>query len=426
MAPFVYLAVVVLTALTAVIYSPVKRRVAIMGLTRHPSSWTNIHGIENRAVPDTIACEDLHHHTPSGMLYSACMGDMEKMSGWFPGAPCLDHPESPGRGTIEIIDPVTMKSQRLTLSGFEGPFVTHGIDVYNTPSDPSTVYIFAVNHLPNPRWFANPSTEPKAASRIELFVHTTGSNTAKHLRSISHPLIRTPNDLFALSEHEFLVTNDHHYRDGHKRVLLEDIARQKWTDVIHVSLEDDDQVVATVSLNSIATTNGLGRGPNQQILISNALGGALYFATLPPEKNKTLSISHSVQTERLIDNPSYFSDPYAGLDGKDYSGYLLAGFGRAVEFPEYFKDPTGRLPIPSVVQYLPASAGRNASESRGKQARVLFSDDSSSLRSATTAVLTAIDPATNDGKRQGWLFVTGVVAPHMLATKIDFESMLFE
>ncbi|KAI1078918.1 calcium-dependent phosphotriesterase [Whalleya microplaca] len=425
MAIFVYLTVTVLTALTAVLYSPLKRDIAILGLNRSPTSWKNIHGSESHVIPDTIACEDLHHHTPSGLIYTACTGDIEKVAGWFPGAPSLDHPENPGYGTIQILDPTTMKSQKLNLSGFEGPFVTHGIGIYNTPSDPSTVYIYAVNHLPNPLWAANPSTEPKAASRVELFVHTIGSNTAKHLRSISHPLIRLPNDILALSEREFLVTNDHYYREGHMR-LVEDLTGRKWTDVVHVRLEDDDKVDATVSINSIATTNGIGWGPDKQVLISDALGGSIYFATLPSAENKTLSVSHAIHTHGLIDNPSFFSDPYAGLDGKDYSAYILPGFGRVVEFPEHFKDPTGKAPITSLVWFLPASAGKNKDESRGKQSRVLVSDDGTSMRGATTAVITAIDPATNGGKREGWLFVTGVAAPHVFVTRIDFESMLTE
>lgn len=87
------------------------------------------------------------------------------------------------------------------------------------------------------------------------------------------------------------------------------------------------------------------------------------------------------------------------------------------------KDPTGKAPLASMVWYLPASAGKDG-DSWATKPRLLFSDDGSSLRGATTAVLVAIDPATNEGKREGWLFVTGVIAPHMLATKIDFATTL--
>lgn len=229
-----------------------------------------------------------------------------------------------------------MKSQKLTLTDFEGPFVTHGISIYNSPSDFETVYIYAVNHIPNPLWTASSSAQPKAASRIELFVHTVGSNTAKHLRSISHPLIRTPNDLLALSEREFLVTNDHYYRDGFMRVV-EEFSHSAWTEVVHVHLVDSTNVSASVSLNSIPNNNGLGWGPNQQVLISSALAATLYFSKLEGGYNKTLSVTHSIRADGVVDNPSFFSDPWAGIDGKDYSGYLLPGLGRPIEFLGNYK-----------------------------------------------------------------------------------------
>lgn len=69
-------------------------------------------------------------------------------------------------------------------------------------------------------------------------------------------------------------------------------------------------------------------------------------------------------------------------------------------------------------------AGEEERGSQVTQPRLLFSDNGSSLRGATTAVIVPIDPATNEGRREGWLFVTGVIAPHMLATKIDFATAL--
>ncbi|KAI0836307.1 calcium-dependent phosphotriesterase [Hypoxylon sp. FL0890] len=424
MAFFLYLTTIVVGVLSALLYAPVKREATIFGLFRPLNSWQNVHGIENRAIPDTIACEDLHYHEPSELLFSACTGDIEKAAGWFPGAGSLDHPEKPGFGTLVVIDPKTMESRKLKLVDFSSPaFVTHGISLYSPPSDLKTVYIFAVNHLPNPLWSSTSSKEPKAASRIELFVHTIGSDTAKHIRSILHPLIKTPNDLLALSEKEFLVTNDHYYRDGLMR-LVEDIVHRPWTDLLYVSVDGNDKVTATISLSSIGGNNGLGWGPNRQVLVSDATGGTLYFTEFEGEQNKSLSVTHSIPADGVVDNPSFFSDPYAGLDGKDYSGYLLPGIGRPVDFPLNYNDPTGQAPLSSLVWYLPASAGKKEGESRKTQPKLVFSDDGSSLRGATTAVIVAIDPATNGGKREGWLFVTGVIAPHMLATKIDFATAL--
>ncbi|KAH9909262.1 hypothetical protein F4778DRAFT_716016 [Xylariomycetidae sp. FL2044] len=319
-----------------------------------------------------------------------------------------------------------MKSQKLSVSNFEGPFSTHGFSLYNPPGDPKTVYIFAINHLPNPLWTAGSATEPKAASRVELFVHTVGSQTATHLRSISHPLIKTPNDLLALSENEFLVTNDHCAQEGVMRIL-EEVFHEfvSWTNLVHVRFDEQGNVDATISTDSIATNNGLGWGPNQQVLISDAFGGKIYFASQPDQVNRTVAISHHAQLESIVDNPSYFADPWAGLNGRDYSGYVLAGVARPLEFLAGYKDPTGKAPLSSMVWFLPSIAGRDKALAREKLAKLVFSDKGEDdFRGSTTALIVPIDPSSNAGKREGWLFVTGLITPAILATRIDFESAL--
>ncbi|KAI1271687.1 serum paraoxonase/arylesterase family protein [Xylaria sp. FL0933] len=423
MALFSYFVIALVSVLGAWLYPPVRHFATMMGVRPFESS-ANVYGIETHFIPDTVACEDVEYHAPSGMLYTACAGDVEIARGWTPGAERLERPDRPAFGVLVVIDPKTLKSQKLSLENFEGPFAIHGIGLYTPPSKPDLVYIYAINHLPNPRWTPGSKTEEKAASQVELFVHTVGSKTAKHLRSIVHPLIRTPNDLLAISENEFLVTNDHYYRDGFMR-LVEEFARylQSWTDLIHVRF-DDKSVDAVVALDSVATNNGLGWGPNQQVVIGDALGGNVYFASLPASENRTMSISHSIPIDCVVDNANYFSDPYAGVDGKDYSGYLMPGLSDPIKFLRGLEDPTHKAPIPGQVWYLPAIAGTNKSVDGTKLRKLIFQDDGHTIRSVTTAVIVAIDPATNGGKREGWLFVTSVIGASMLATRIDFETAL--
>ncbi|KAI1177776.1 serum paraoxonase/arylesterase family protein [Nemania sp. FL0916] len=422
MAVLSYVAVALLATLGAWLYPPVQHAALMLGI-RPFESTANVHGIETKFIADTVACEDLEYHAPSGMLYTACAGDVETTRTWMPGAGALERPDRPAYGTIVVIDPVTMKSRKLSLGNFKGSFSTHGIALYTPPSKPKVVYIYAVNHVPNPRWVLGSKTEPKVASQIELFIHTVGSDTAQHLRSIIHPLIRTPNDLLAISEKEFLVTNDHYYREGPMRVVEELNRVQSWTDLIHLRF-DDKSVDAAVALNSIPTNNGLGWGPNDQVVIGDAMGGYVYFASLPDAKNRTMSISHSIPIDCIVDNANYFTDPYAGVDGKDYSGYLMPGLSNGLGFVSAFEDPALKAPIPGQVWYLPAIAGKDRNVDGKKLRKLIFKDDGHSIRSITTAVIVAIDPAKNGGKRQGWLFVTSVIGASMLATKIDFETVL--
>ena len=72
-------------------------------------------------------------------------------------------------------------------------------------------------------------------------MHTPGTTTVRHLRSIAHPAIRTPNDIFAISPTEFYVTNDHYSRHSHALRGFEDLY-MGWgkltSDVLHVSFPD--------------------------------------------------------------------------------------------------------------------------------------------------------------------------------------------
>ncbi|KAK5626999.1 hypothetical protein RRF57_002714 [Xylaria bambusicola] len=363
----------------------------------------------------------------------------------MPGAGALERPDRPPFGTIVVIDPTvgarkqcdvvesedpanpvlpqTLKSQKLTLENFKGPFSTHGISLYTPPSNADVIYIYAINHLPNPRWTLSSKTEEKVASQIELFMHTIGSKTARHLRSIVHPLIRTPNDLLAISEKEFLATNDHYYREGWMRTVEELVRYMSWTDLIHVRF-DDQSVDAAVALDIIPTNNGLGWGPDRQVVIGDAAGGNVYFASLPSAENRTMTVSHHIPIDCVVDNANYFADPYAGVDGKDYSGYLMPGLADGTQFVRNYGDPEFKAPISGHVWYLPAIAGKNKDVDGKKLSKLIFKDNGYTIRSVTTAILVAIDPAKNGGKREGWLFVTSVIGAQMLATRIDFDTAL--
>ncbi|KAI0390712.1 serum paraoxonase/arylesterase family protein [Xylariaceae sp. FL0594] len=423
MAVFSYFFITLLGVLGAWLYPPVRHFTTNLGF-RPFESAANVHGLETIFIPDTVACEDLEYHAPSGLLFTACSNDLETTRGWMPGGDALGHPDRPSYGSLVVIDPKTFKSQKLKVDNFHGPFATHGIGLYTPPTKPNLVYIYAINHLPNPRWTPGSKTEEKAASKVELFLHKVGSKTAKHVRSIAHPLITTPNDILAISESEFLVTNDHYYREGFMRTVEEFIrGLQSWANLLHVRFNDKG-VDAAVVLDSVPTNNGLGWGPNGQVIIGDALGGHVLFASLPGAENRTMTVSHSVPVDCVVDNANFFSDPYAGVDGKDYSGYILPGLSSGMQFMRNFKDPTFSKPMAGQVWYLPAIAGKDRSIDGTKLRKLLFKDDGYTIRSVTTSVLVAIDPATNAGKREGWLFVTSVIGAQMLATKIDFASVL--
>mgnify|MGYP002718703634 FL=1 len=308
-----------------------------------------------------------------------------------------------------------MKSTRLAFENFQGPFVTHGIDVIEDPEQSDAVYIYAVNHMPNPAHFeaGEPKDIPKAQSQIELFHHTINSKSIRHVRSISHPLIKTPNDIYAISPVSFYVTNDHFYREGPMR-LIEDVWRPaKWSDIIHVRIADlskDAPIEASVALTGLWNNNGLGRGrTDKEVIISSAMGGEIFLATRH-ESNHSISIDTSIAfASSLADNPSYYDDPYR-TDSHDASGYLVAGVSQAIHLLANAKDPNALDAVQVWYTTLNSSTGV-------WEKKVLFEDDGTRIRTASAAVLVPIEP--KDGKKLAWLFVTGFMSESMVAVQVE-------
>ena len=292
-----------------------------------------------------------------------------------------------------------------------------------------------MNHLRHPDYSsATGSGVPKARSQIELFYHVVNSDSVKHLRSIRHPLIRTPNDILARSSHDFFVTNDHYYREGAKRFVeemgLQDYAG--WTDTVHISLSPEvesadgtEGVTASVAYKGLHCNNGLSHGANEsEIAVGLAYAGIL--ALVKPDGQTDLELVDSIQMPSNIDNPSYFHDPYAAESGRDSSGYVLAGLARGIDLPK----PGAPVIVWMLQPLRTEQEGRDCVETGGgkiltsKEGKkwklsVIFQDNGQTIDTASTAVLLPIDPAENGGKKQGWLYVTGPVSEAAVVSRID-------
>lgn len=424
----------IVTALLAYAYysvgRDVQRAVTVLGLFRRYPPGGLVKTEQVVAIPDTIHCEDLHHHIPSGYLFTACEDKTATRFKWFPPLANFADPElaSESQGSIHVIDPKRLEGRRLKFENFKGPFVTHGIDVIDDDKQPKgrAVYIFAVNHLPDPT--VEEGQETRARSQIEVFHHVIGSPSVKHIRSVWHPLIRTPNDVLASSPTSFYVTNDHYYSGHHFMRTVEDgYHGAKWTDTVHVHLETltaadaTTGVVANVALGGMHNNNGLGRGRTKhEILVSQAASGVMHVAEFSEDKTTGhISILETLEVDSVVDNPSYFSDPFASNPTDDRSGFLLPGISWAIDLAKTSRDPAGKDPV--LVYFVKQNKDQEATSPLRWEKRVIFEDDSSRIRSASAAVLVAIDPAkaSPKGARQAWLFVTGFLSENMIALKVD-------
>ena len=428
--------VALLAALVALVFNPLKQRITTLGFLR-PKPLPNVHGLADtlRIIPNTQHCEDLHHHVPSNQLFAACQNEPKQRYSWFPPLVNFKDPailEKPRLSGLNVIDPEKLTAHALKLEGFSGPFVTHGIDIYADEKDPSVLYIYAINHLPNPAHYSPKSTEAaspdKARSQIELFRHKLGSDSAEFLRTVRHPMITMPNDIFATSETGFYVTNDHFYREGFMR-QLEDVLEQNtapWSDTVHVkvldlkSIDPEKSLEISMVLTGLHNNNGLGHvEPNrpEEVMVIDAAGGVLSRARrdLDNSNSMNLTVVEQIQLDSTLDNPSYYHDPYA-TPANNASGFVCGGLARAAELADDWHDPS--KPLPVMVWHV-RTDGKQSDSYKSWKKNLIFQDSGEKVRGASAAVLIGIDPKGNAGKKQAWLFVTGFLTEGVVATKID-------
>lgn len=417
-----------LTGLAAFLYGPTTHRfLSKIGTFRELSSTPLSNPDDLVVLRDTTHCEDVHYYAPAHTLFTACEDVNETRFKWFPPLGAFGDASVAwnSKGSIHIIDPETRENKRLTFENFDGPFITHGIDVIPDPEKPASeaVYIFAVNHVPNEAVYprdgsppeSDPGTAPKAASRIEVFHHTIGVGAVKHIRTIAHPLIKTPNDIVAVSPTELYVSNDHYYYDGYMRHLEDSFPGATWSNVIRASVSDDGKVEASVALNKLWNPNGMGHGRTpDEILVTSAVGGIMWVGKLGTSDAKVIDVTETIDLDVTTDNPSYYSDPFASA-GDDASGFVLPGLARAIDLSKIGHLPGGRE---GATGWL-VTPSKNVTGDWDK--RKLWEDDGNIVRNAATAVLVGIDPKKEGGKKKAWLYVTGFSSENMAAVKVDLS-----
>lgn len=105
--PIPLLIVTFLGIFAARLYEPIKAKYHVVGFSRPRDSITNLHGERLVEIPHTPQCEDLHHHLPSGLLFTACedQKDYDARRHWFPPLAHFDASHATGQGKIVVIDP---------------------------------------------------------------------------------------------------------------------------------------------------------------------------------------------------------------------------------------------------------------------------------------------------------------------------------
>jgi hypothetical protein len=118
MGAFAYILVAGLAVLSAVYGPALTRFITVVGVFRIPAN-TPVDPADTVFIKDTIHCEDLHHHLPSNLLFTACEDSLDMRYDWFPA---LDHLRAPqavtkARGSLHVIDPQVCQHQEPDRAG---------------------------------------------------------------------------------------------------------------------------------------------------------------------------------------------------------------------------------------------------------------------------------------------------------------------
>ncbi|CAK7203348.1 hypothetical protein SEUCBS139899_006081 [Sporothrix eucalyptigena] len=308
------------------------------------------------------ACEDVVIHTASGTVFAAC-GDPRGRTQWYPPA---GQRNAAGRASyLEQLfkhDIVSGKTTELQIKGIDGDFVTHGIDIWSSPTDPSTIHIFAVRHT-------------RQGDSISIFSHTLGTDTVALLKDVKHPNIKTANGVAATGPLSFYLTNDHYFFFDPWRNLEEKFGPWSWaTNVQYCDASADTTVCKTVA-GSYPAANGIAVWENR-LFVGDSQNGTL--RVFQQRQNHDVDYLFQVELGAAADNIKI--DPSTG-------DLIVAIFPTVEKLPEYLAnvDKLGKeLRVPAATLRLP--------KANNYTPELLYFDDGGVLSDMTAM---ALDPVHN-------------------------------
>ncbi|KAJ6586819.1 hypothetical protein DFH09DRAFT_1141619 [Mycena vulgaris] len=348
-------------------------------------------------VPALSACEKIVLHTPTGLLYLAC-STPDSRAHWLPSVGQLNASGPAAQDDyIATYDPSTGAVVRLTgldpSTGAVGQplagLSVHGMDVVPSASNPSELFIYAVNHRKPAD--AESAAVTGADSTLEIFKTTVGSATLTHLHTVRDPVIITPNDVIGSPDGQSMFfTNDHSAKTGVMRSLS------------LIGLESgsvgycDVKAGCKFAIRNMHGANGIARGPNNDtIFVANSIGGGI--TVLERQSDNALLKTHSIPTDRGLDNLSI-----------DTEGVIwAAGLPSTLGIINHLANPS--VLSPSSAHSIARNTGSGSFYGEKFKVTKVFEDDGTLATGTTTVV--------HDAKRRR-LFLHGIAAPHLVVCTV--------
>ena len=189
---------------------------------------------------------------------------------------------------LDLTDPIA-KPVKLTTN-LDFTFLPHGISMLKT--DASSYKIWAINHT-------------HEYHSVEVFKLL--GDSLFHLETIKDDALISPNDLVAIDENLFYITNDHQYRTGIKR-MAEDYLGLALSDVLFYDGDTFTQVA-----DGIAYANGINYHSKMNKLFVASPRGFLVKVFEPDVNSGKLDFIEDIDTDTGVDNIEFDTQGRLGI-----------------------------------------------------------------------------------------------------------------
>ena len=266
---------------------------------------------ECSAVTGATGAEDIVIHRPTGVAFVSAADRREAMAGRSPRGSihlyALAHPE---RGLRNLTPAASSE------------FHPHGLSLHVGPDGRTT--LFAINH---------------ERGRHTVEVYRWNGEALSHERTITDDLMVSPNDVHAVDQERFYVTNDHANPPGFARTVEEYLQRE----ISNVLYYDGSSFREAAT--GIGLPNGVNGSPDGRTLyVASTITGSIRLFAVDPASG-ALSPKGRVETGSGVDNIDV-----------DAGGRVWVGaHPKLLTFVRHVSDPA--VPAPSQVLRIEPGSG---------------------------------------------------------------------
>ncbi|MBW0537832.1 hypothetical protein O181_077547 [Austropuccinia psidii MF-1] len=331
------------------------------------------------AIEGLEACEDIFIDHSSSLAYLAC-SHRHLRPHWIPALDIFEPEKLPSRSDdyIAILDLKTLQHHRLELENLPDRILKkgihlHSLDLFIHPqtnpelSDdaPRKATLYFVNHQVPLSTLTLPVV---ADSVVEVFDTVIGDLKATYRTTVTDGLIITPNNLIALSESSFYVTNDHSSKNHWKRKFQPFIKESAHNSIVYCEFNDQSRCIGAL-IADYSFPNGIVKGPGSSIYMANTVHAHLRSFEIRP--NHTLKLIGEVKLPRAVDNL------YVSHSGSVF----LASIPKLLTFKDMCLNP--KTSIPSEVWKVFNKTEKSSFSAETVKIEKIFGDDGQKVNGAT-------------------------------------------